>query len=222
MTKLFKKFFIATLSFVMMIACAFTFTTYKASASTNDNNTGISADTISAFTQDSIDDIEFGEDGDPLCFLLDHQLFTSATNSISITSNTTLSDINDSPVIQTMAKDFAEKLGITISDPDAIIDAESIFDLINMNIIIHVSNRAYRNVTTGVYSNNINTYSALSNWNNYVTGSTVIYAMIVFEPVTTFYNLLTSVQNGHLGSMYAYALDYDGVGNNGSLNVTIV
>ncbi len=41
MTKLFKKFFIATLSFVMMIACAFTFTTYKASASTN--STGLAA-----------------------------------------------------------------------------------------------------------------------------------------------------------------------------------
>ena len=47
MTKLFKKFFIATLSFVMMIACAFTFTTYKASAS----SFTISSGEISSYAQ---------------------------------------------------------------------------------------------------------------------------------------------------------------------------
>lgn len=219
-TKL-NKFFIAMLSFVTLFVCAFTFPMHKASASAETNNDPIPEGVLMAYTAYVIQDIQFTEDGDPMCFLLDSQLFERAENPIDITPSTTLNDINASPVIQTMAQDFAEKLGIIAphSENDSI-DAQSIFAEINMNIIIHVSNRIYVDVTTG-NSRQINNYEDLSNWAFYDASSTAIYAMMVFQTPAAFYNLLVNTQRNHSGFMAAYALDWDDVGNSGSLNVSI-
>ena len=193
---------------------------HKASASAETNNGGIPEEVLIAFTRYVVQDIQLTEGGDPMCFLLDSQLFEEADNPIDITPSTTLSDISASPVIQTMAQDFADKLGIIAapSENDSI-DAQSIFAEINMNITIHVSNRIYVDVTTG-NSREIRNYDDLSNWGFYVTPSTAIYAMMVFQTPATFYNLLVNTQRNHSGFMAAYALN-NGAANSGSLNVSV-
>ena len=99
------------LSFVMMIACAFTFTTYKASASTN-------ADVPArAFTQENI--AEYAIDTanriaqnytSPSCLIVDCQMFD--VNDISCHEIHTLDDVVNSTFITNFAFAFGSALGI--------------------------------------------------------------------------------------------------------------
>jgi hypothetical protein len=216
-----NKLFIAMLSFVTMFVCAFTFPMHKDSAWAETENK-ISDESIAAFVEAALGDLVLTPGGAPICFLVDRQVFTEAETSFAITQTTILSDLNDSAFMQALARDFAEKLGITIIDIGSPIDVTTIFDLINLNIIINIGGRQYINVITGVYSSAISNYSSLCGWHDYVTDTTSIYGMIVFEHTAQFYNLLVDVQRNHTGNMRAYALDHDGMGNSGGLNVTIL
>ncbi|MBQ8319813.1 MAG: hypothetical protein IJX81_02940 [Clostridia bacterium] len=217
-----NKFFITMLSFAMLLVCAFTFPARKASADVNEDFPTIPDDVITAYTEDAVGDLQFTEGGDPICFLLDDLLFTKAETPFAITANTTLSNINNSAVIQAMAKDFAEKLGISVPEVRTIIDAATVFNQINMDIIIHFGENTYINVITGATSNQISNYSRLSNWNGYVTSSTAIYAMVVFQnSVEDFYSLLLNVQRNHTGYMQVDGLSYNSIMNPGSLAATV-
>ena len=217
----FNKILIAGLSLVMALVCMFTVPVRKASASTETENE-ISDERITSFVETVFADLVLVPDGDPLCLLVDGQFFTRAETSFNITSTTTLSDLNDSAFMQTVARVFAEKLDITIVETGLPIDVSFIFGEINMNIIIHIGIREYINVTTNTYHASLINYANLYDWNDYVTDITTVYGMIVFPSENAYYRLLLSTQNNHMGNMYAYALSRNGAGNTGNLNVTIL
>ena len=215
----FNKILIAGLSLVMALVCMFTVPVRKASASTETENT-IPDAVIAAFIETAFAELVLGEGGDPLCLLVDGQFFTQAETSFNIMSTTTLSDLNDSAFMQAVARVLADRMEIIISPSNEPIDVTGIFNLVDMQIIIHDVSQYYLNVTTGAY------YSQLSNYNRlqqYIADvpSMTIYGLIVFTPLAPFYNFLSNVQTYHTGTMYAHALDVDGAGNSGSLNVTI-
>lgn len=217
----FNKILIAGLSLVMALVCMFTVPVRKASASTETENE-ISDERITSFVETVFADLVLVPDGNPLCLLVDGQFFTRAETSFNITSTTTLSDINDSAFIQSLAMVFADKLGITVVSTGSPIDVTFIFNSINMNIIIHIGEKEYINVITNNYHGLIINYGNLYDWNDYVTDTTSIYGMIVFPRVASYYSLLLSTQNNHMGNMYAYALSRNGSVSSGNLNVTIL
>lgn len=215
----FNKILVAALSFLIALTCVFAIPTYKASADTQTENTGFS-ETIAAFLEAVFADLVLVENGDPLCLLVDYQFFTRETPGFTITSTTTLSDINNSGFIQALARVFAEKIENIVPYSTEPIDPQQIFDQINMNLIIHVGSTNYRNVTTNEYYTRVSNYSSLESCIGDLSDTT-IYGLIVFEPITQFYNFLVNVQARHTGTMYAHALDRDGVGNSGGLNATV-
>ena len=221
MTKLFKKFFIATLSFVMMIACAFTFTTYKASASTNDDVV-LSNEEVSAFVAEALEELSLSEDGDHICFIVDGRFFTNTLISYSLNSTTTLSDLNNSAFIQQMAKTLAAKIQMDIEDETNVnnmVDASAVFAEINMDILIHISGTSYVNIITQG-SHSLSSGSALAR-KSFMTPDSCIYGMIIFEPITAFYNFLVSTQSAFSDTEY-YAKVVTSNQNPGSLNVSMI
>ena len=223
MTRTLNKLFITMLSFVTMFVCAFTFPMHKASASTTVNDEPIPDEVLVAFMENVMEDIQLVEGGDPFCFLFDYRFFENAVSHFDIDASTMLSDINDSPIIQAMAWKFAELLGIDsyiVTINGIISNVEPIFNQINMNIIIHYSLRMCVNVMTGE-STHSDQYFQLSSWNDYVTPSTSIYAMLVLpRDGSNYYSLLLSTQEQHSGPLHIYAYTERNI-NSGLLNATV-
>ena len=212
MTKLFKKFFIATLSFVMMIACAFTFTTYKASASTNAD---VPART---FSQSEISDFAAAtgrriasQYSGPSCLILDSQLFL--VNNINITQNSTLNNIVFSDFLCGFAYAFGFAAGIIQDVDDTSILIEEILDEAELQIVVHVSDRTYVNLTTGEHSTTVtdsNFYNRLLDGNTYD-----LYGAIVWETYSQFYSLLYNLQASNYFSIYTFPKDEINFGTSG-------
>ncbi len=199
MTKLFKKFFIATLSFVMMIACAFTFTTYKASASTNDDvqTQELNAENIANYASDLVTRLPFDSTG-TFYLIVDSQIFIDG-------SGDTLSDLSTTTFFTAMAD------AIVGTDPDSSNqNTSTILQNTNMVIILHDAfangnSSTYKNLSTGS-SKTTASYSTFLNW---LGNPTNLYAAVVWEMPNRLYNMLYNIQGQTSPNLSIYAFPRD-------------
>ena len=213
MKNLFKKIFISTLSFVMMFACAFTFTTNKASASTN-------ADVPArSFTQSEMADFGAatgrriaGQYSGACCLILDNQLFD--VDDITITQNSTLNDIVGSSFLSNFTYAFGLAAGFIDEVDDTSVTVEEILEEAEMQIVVYVTSRTYINLTTGVNRTNVtylNFYNRLLDNN-----SCNLYSAIVWETPSQLYSLLYDFQyNSYSLPIYAFPREEINFGNGG-------
>lgn len=220
MKKNIQKLFITMLSFVMMIACAFTFTTYKASAS----SFTISSGEISSYAQQAYADLVIEPAdlfGDSSCHIIDGRFFThEAGSTVVLTTGTQLADLAGTTFLQEMARRFAEEREIDATLSNGMIDVEVAFDGMTMSILVHISGSSYVNIITG-QSYSFSTYNELAESDLNVGENSYIQGDIIFPKTTELYNFLLNIQNNHEGILNVYAQRVSG-STSGNLRAIVV
>ena len=220
MKNLFKKIFISTLSFVMMFACAFTFTTNKASA---DDTFSLSSATINSYVQEAYADLVIEPAdfiGDSSCYIIDGRFFTREIGStVTLTTSTCLADLAGTTFLQEMARRFAQERQIDATLSNGMIDVEVAFARMTISILVHISGTSYVDIMTGQdYA--LSTYFDLQDERLNVGENSYIQGDIIFPKATSLYSLLLNIQNNHEGTLSVYAKRVSG-STSGGLRFTL-
>ena len=177
------------LSFVMMIACAFTFTTYKASASTN--NVGIAGFARAVARRIVTDDLSV-DNGDyyRAVMLVDGQLFE---DDVIIGTTTTTGDL----IQTTFILSLADELNILINNAatGTVGDLPNFFNSVGLELLIHLTGYRYLRFTTSSTITISSVSQFLSRTNTYRNSNTAILASTAWEIPSNLLTLLEGLGN---------------------------
>ena len=180
MTNLFKKFFIATLSFMMMFACAFTFTTNKASA-----DTWSLADFARAIARNIIEQNETD---------LGNGLNGQYYRSIMIIDGRLLGD--DDSTSEFLSA-FTDELNILINEEETgmVGNYSDLLNSIGLELIVHVSGTSYMRFTTSQTLNITTANAFLNQTRSFRNNDTGILAASYWTIPSNMLTLLEGLEN---------------------------